>query len=184
VSSGLAIAHAICADESGARPHPHPWYAVRVKSRFEFATWAALGEKGYETFLPSYRSRRAWSDRIKELEMPLFPGYVFCRFDAPDLYRVLNSPGVVNVVSAGSKPLPVDEQEVASIQMICKSGRGAQPWPFLQLGRHVRIESGPLAGTEGIVLEVKSGWRIVVSLTLLQRSVSAEIESAWIRPTH
>jgi len=68
VSSGIAIAHAICADESGARPHPHPLYAVHVKSRFEFTTWAVLGERGYGTFLPSYRSRRAWSDRIKELE--------------------------------------------------------------------------------------------------------------------
>ena len=184
MSSGLAIAHAICADESGARPHPHPWYAVRVKSRFEFTTSAVLSERGYETFLPSYRSRRAWSDRIKELEMPLFPGYVFCRFDAPDLYRVLNSLGVVHVVSAGSKPLPVDEQEVASIQKVCKSGRGAQPWPFLQVGRRVRIEFGPLAGAEGIVVEMKSSCRIVVSLTLLQRSVSAEIERAWIRPAH
>jgi transcription antitermination factor NusG len=184
VSSGLAIAHAISAHEFGVGPHPYPWYAVRVKSRFEFATSAALGERGYETFLPCYRSRRDWSDRIKELEMPLFPGYVFCRFDAADLFRVLNSTGVVTVVSAGAKPLQVDEHEVASIQKICRSGRGAQPWPFLQAGRRVRIESGPLAGMEGIVLEVKSTWRIVVSLTLLQRSISAEIERAWITPTH
>jgi transcription antitermination factor NusG len=120
---------------------------------------------------------------MKEVEIPLFPGYIFCRFDAADPYRVLNSPGVVNVISVGAKPLPVDEQEVASIQKICRSGRGAQPWPFLQVGQRVRVESGPLAGTEGIVLEVKNVWRIVVSLTLLQRSVSVEIEREWIRPT-
>ena len=71
-----------------------------------------LGERGCETFLPSYRSRRAWSDRMKEVEIPLFPGYLFCRFDAADPYRVLNSPGVVNVISVGRRPLPVDEQEV------------------------------------------------------------------------
>jgi transcription antitermination factor NusG len=177
MNSGLALVRA-------ATQNVHPWYAVRVKSRFEFVTSAVLGKGGYETFLPSYRSRRAWSDRMKEVEIPLFPGYLFCRFSAADLYRVLNSPGVVNVVSVGLKPLPVDEQEVASIQKVCRSGRDAQPWPFLQVGRRVRVECGPLAGTEGIVLEVKGVCRIVVSLTLLQRSVSAEIEREWIQPVH
>ena len=84
----------------------------------------------------------------------------------------------------GRRPLPVDEQEVASSQKICRSGRDAQPWPFLQVGQRVRVECGPLAGTEGIVQEVKSVCRIVVSLTLLQRSVSAEIEREWIRPVN
>ena len=97
MSSGLAVVHAAAANV-------HPWYAVRVRSRFEFVTSAVLEEKGYETFLPSYRSRRAWSDRMKEVEIPLFPGYLFCRFDAADPYRVLNSPGVVNVISVGPSP--------------------------------------------------------------------------------
>ena len=184
MSSGLAVAHATSAHEFGSGPHAHPWYAVRIKSRFEFVTSAALDERGYETFLPSYRSRRAWSDRMKEVEIPLFPGYLFCRFDAADPYRVLNSPGVVNVISVGTRPLPVDEQEVASIQKVCRSGRDTQPWPFLQVGRRVRVECGPLAGAEGIVLEVKSVCRIVVSLRLLHRSVSAEIEREWIRPVN
>ena len=173
MSSGLAVVRAAASDV-------HPWYAVRVRSRFEFVTSAVLEERGYETFLPSYRS----TDRMKEVEIPLFPGYLFCRFDAADPYRVLNSPGVVNVVSVGPRPLPVDEQEVSSIQKVCRSGRDTQPWPFLQVGRRVRVECGPLAGAEGIVLEVKSVCRIVVSLTLLQRSVSTEIEREWIRPVH
>src|SRR5258708_17198166 len=177
MSSGLAVVRAAAADV-------HPWYAVRVRSRFEFVTSAVLREGGYETFLPSYRSRRAWSDRMKEVQIPLFPGYLFCRFDAADPYRVLNSPGVVNVVSVGPRPLPVDEQEVASIQKVCRSGRDAQPWPFLQVGRRVRAECGPLAGSEGILREVKGVCRMVVSLTLLQRSVSAEIEREWIRPVY
>ena len=176
MSPGFATAPA-------TRPHAYPWYAVRVKSRFEFVTSAALGERGYETFLPSYRSRRTWSDRMKEIDVPLFPGYIFCRFDTGNPYGVLNSPGVVHVVSIGAQPLPIDEQEVASIQKVCRSGRDAQPWPFLQVGRRVRVEYGPLAGTEGVVVEFKSRWRLVVSVTLLQRSVSAEIDRAWIRPT-
>ena len=97
MSSGLVLVGAAAANV-------HPWYAVRVRSRFEFVTSAVLAERGFETFLPSYRSRRAWSDRIKEVEIPLFPGYLFCRFDAADPYRVLDSPGAVNVISVGPRP--------------------------------------------------------------------------------
>jgi transcription antitermination factor NusG len=161
---------------------PHPWYALRVRSRFEFVTAGALREKGYQEFLPSYRRKRYWSDRVKEIDMPLFPGYVFCRFDAADPYRVLNSPGVVHIVSAGQKPVAVTEREVAHIQAICQSSLVVEPWPFLQTGRRVIIWRGPLAGVEGIVLEVKASCRIVVSLTMLQRSVSAEIDRHWITP--
>jgi transcription antitermination factor NusG len=159
-----------------------PWYAVRVKSRFEFVTSAALRDKGYELFLPSYRNRRTWSDRVKEVELPLFPGYLFCRFDASDLYRVLNSIGVVHVVSAGKKPLVVEDREVAAVQTVCRSGLPIEPWPFLQVGRRVLIERGPLAGTEGIILELTNEWRIVASICILQRSVAVEINREWARP--
>lgn len=184
MNSALVTARATGVPGVNSAPAIHPWYAVRVRSRFEFVTAAALREKGYEQFLPAYRSRRHWSDRIKEVEIPLFPGYIFCRFNAADPYRVLNSPGVVNIVGAGLKPLPVDEGEVTSIQRICGSGMESRPWPFLQVGRRVRLERGPLTGTEGIVVELKDVCRIVVSLTLLQRSVSAEIEREWIRPAN
>jgi transcriptional antiterminator NusG len=173
MSSGLAVVRAAAANV-------HPWYAVRVRSRFEFVTSAVLGERGYERFLPITADAPGRTDEGGR--DPVFPGYPFCRFDAADPYRVLNSPGVVNVISVGRRPLPVDEQEVASIQKICRSGRDAQPWPFLQVGQRVWVECGPLTGTEGIVQEVKSVCRIVVSLTLLQRSVSAEIKREWIRP--
>src|SRR5579884_2394274 len=149
----------------------HPWYAIRVKSRFEFVTSQALNEKGYPQFLPCYRSRRNWSDRTREIDLPLFPGYLFCRFDARDPYRVLSSPGVVHVVSAGKNALPLDEREVAAIRAVCRSGLRTQPWPFLQVGRRVVVERGPLAGTEGIVTEMKKEFRLVVSITMLQRSV-------------
>lgn len=160
----------------------YPWYAVRVRSRFEFVTSAALRDRGFAEFLPSYRSTRAWSDRAKEVEMPLFPGYVFCRLDAADPYRVLNSPGVVHVVSAGKTMLPIEEREVIAIQNVCRSGLRTQPWPFLQVGRRIMVERGPLKGTEGIVTELKNECRLVVSITMLQRSVAAEIDREWIRP--
>jgi transcriptional antiterminator NusG len=160
----------------------YPWYALRVRSRSEFTTATALREKGYSEFVPFYRSKRQWSDRVTEIRMPLFPGYVFCRFDASQPYFVLNSPGVVHVVAAGKRPLEVNEAEVSHVWSICHSGAGVNPWPFLEAGRRVLLERGPLAGIEGIVVDAKPSCRIVVSLSMLQRSVSAEIEREWIKP--
>jgi transcription antitermination factor NusG len=114
--------------------------------------------------------------------MPLFSGYLFARFDKRDPYRVLNSPGVVHVVCAGREPVPVDSREIQSIQAICRSGVPAEPWPFLETGRRVVVEHGPLTGAEGIVVRLKGGCRLVASLSILQRSVAAEIDREWIRP--
>jgi len=160
----------------------HPWYAIRVKPHFEFVASETLRAMGYDEFLPAFRSRRSWSDRVKELDMPLFPGYLFSRFDKRDPYRVLNSPGVVHVVSAGREPVPVDPGEIQSLQTICRSGVPAEPWPFLEAGRRVVVEHGPLTGAEGIVVRLKGSCRLVASLSILQRSVAAEIDREWIRP--
>jgi transcription antitermination factor NusG len=159
-----------------------PWHAIRVRSRFEYTTASILRDKGYEQFLPLYRSRRRWSDRVKEIDMPLFPGYIFCRFDTSSPIGVLTTPGVVHIVSAGKNPLPVDVHEITALQEICRSGLPLQPWPYLEAGRRVSIERGPLAGTEGVVIEMKGRYRLVVSISMLQRSVAAEIDRDWIRP--
>jgi transcription antitermination factor NusG len=159
-----------------------PWYAIRVRSRFEFTTSNILREKGFEYFLPFYRSRRRWSDRMKELDVPLFSGYVFCRFDASTLLRVLTTPGVIAIVGAGKTPVPVDEREISALRDICASGLPMEPWPYLEVGRRILIERGPLAGTEGVVVEMKGQWRLVASISILQRSVAAEIDREWIRP--
>lgn len=159
-----------------------PWYAVRVRSRFEFATSNILRDKGLEYFLPFYRSRRRWSDRVKELDVPLFSGYVFCQFDASSPLRVLTTPGVIDIVSAGRIPVPVDEDEISALRDICSSGLPLEPWPYLEVGRRILIERGPLAGTEGVVVEMKGQWRLVASISILHRSVAAEIDRDWIRP--
>lgn len=163
-------------------PHLQQWFALRVKPRHEKATAWALHNKGYEEFLPQYRSRRRWSDRIKELDIPLFPGYVFCRFDPEDRLPVLTTPGVVSVIGMGKTPTPVEASEIVALQVVVQSGLQAQPWPFLEVGQAVRIELGPLAGLEGILTDFKNRQRLAVSVTLLQRSVAVEIERAWISP--
>jgi len=142
-----------------------------------------LRGKGYEEFLPVYRSRHRWSDRVKELDLPLFPGYLFCRFDVHDrLLPILTSPGVISIVGAGRTPVPVSDEEVVTVQAVVRSGLPAQPWPCLTVGSRVVIERGPLEGLEGVTLSVDKKYRLIVSIPLLQRSVAVEIEREWVRP--
>jgi transcription antitermination factor NusG len=165
-------------------PSVSPWFALHVKPRHEKVAAWALHNQGYEEFLPIYRSRRRWSDRIKELDIPLLPGYIFCRFDPDNRLPILMSPGVVAVVGVGKTPAPVAESEVAALQRVVQSGLRAEAWPFLKVGQAVRIELGPLAGLEGILTELKNRHRLVVSVTLLQRSVAVEIDRVWVSPIH
>jgi transcription antitermination factor NusG len=160
----------------------HSWYALQVRSNFENLASATLRGKGYEEFLPLYRSRRRWSDRIKELDLPLFPGYLFCRFDADNRLPILTTPGVIAIVGAGKTPVAVSDEEIGAVQAIIRSGLPAQPWPCLTVGSRIFIERGPLAGVEGIALNVEKKYRLVVSVPLLQRSVAVEIAREWARP--
>ena len=161
----------------------HKWYAIRVRSKLEKVAASVLRGKGYEEFLPTYRSRRRWADRVKEVDAPLFPGYLFCRVDVDDrLLPILTTPGVMSIVSAGRTPVPVSEDEIAGIQALVRSGLPALPWPTMVMGARVLIEKGPLAGLEGVALRVDKKFRLVLSLSLLQRSVTVEIEQHWARP--
>lgn len=164
------------------RNETYPWYAIRVRSRFENVVAAMLEGKGYEGFLPVYTARRAWSDRIKELRLPLFPGYVFCRFDMDQRLRVLTIPGVVNIVGIGKCPVPIDEKEMKAVLVASRAGLPTGPWPFLKVGQQVSIESGPLSGLNGILLNFKGQHRLVLSVTLLQRAIAVEVDCAWVSP--
>jgi transcription antitermination factor NusG len=158
------------------------WYALRVQSKFQSVASEVLLGKGYESFLPLYKSVRQWSDRKKTLEMPLFPGYLFCRFNPTDrMLPIVTTPGVMGVVSAGRTPLPIDDEEIAGLQLMLRSGIEPEPWPYLNSGSKVLIERGPLAGLEAIVVQNLNRWRVVVSVELLQRSVAAEIDRGWVR---
>jgi transcription antitermination factor NusG len=141
-----------------------------------------LEHKGVEQFLPTYRSRRIWADRIKTLDLPLFPGYVFCRIPMNARNVVVTVDGVVGLVGAGRQPLPVSDDEIESIRTLTQAQLPAEPWPFLKIGQTVRITHGSLAGVEGILIRVKNTWRLVVSVTLLERSVAVEIDAAFVSP--
>jgi transcription antitermination factor NusG len=157
------------------------WYALTVGPRKEKLTAQALRTRGFEDFLPLYSLRSQWSDRIRKIERPLFQGYVFCRFDQIERQAVLKTPDVVSIVGFGRTPKPVDETEIAALQAVCASGLDAMPYPTLATGSKVRLNDGPLKGLEGVFVEDKKT-RLILSLTLLQRSVVVEIDRAWVAP--
>jgi transcription antitermination factor NusG len=143
----------------------------------------SLRGKGYEEWLPLYQAKRRWSDREKQISLPLFPGYLFCRLDVQDrLLPILTTPGVIGIVSAGKVPIPVSDDEIAVVQAIIRSGLSAQPWPSLTTGSKVLVERGPLVGIEGFVVSVRKTYRLVVSVQLLQRAVAVDIDREWVRP--
>ena len=160
----------------------HPWFALQVRTRHELGVAGFLEAKGYKQFVPLYKSRKRWSDRIKVTEAPLFPGYLFCRFDPQHRLPILKTPGVIQIVGYNRIPSPIDEVEISAIQTLIASGLQTQPWPFLAVGERVRIESGALRGVDGIVVKMKENHRLVVSITLLRRSVAVEIDSALVEP--
>jgi len=158
------------------------WFALRVKSRREKIVATVARNKGFEEFLPLYQCRRRWSDRFKSVALPLFPGYVFCRLNAEYRLPLLTIPGVVHFVGIGNIPVPIDDAEIASIQTAIHSKLWTEPWPFLEVGQRVRLAHGPLAGLEGLLVEVRKQHRLVVSVALLKRSVAVEIDRDWIEP--
>src|SRR5690348_3609999 len=161
------------------RTESFKWYALQVRTRWESSTALLLGGKGYQTLLPTYKTRSEKKRRLsggpKLANAPLFPGYVFCQFDVQNRLPILVTPGVIAAVSFGKLPIPVDEAEISALQTIVSSGLGAEPWPYLELGQRIRIEFDALKGLEGILINFKGNHRIVVSVSLLRRSVALEI---------
>src|SRR5947207_3701791 len=158
------------------------WFALRVKSGYEKLVATMANSMGFEDFLPVYQSRNRWSDRVKLVELPLLPGYVFCRLHVEHRLPLLTIPGVLHFVGIGKAPVPIADGEIAALQRTIQSGLAAEPWPFLEAGRRVCLEAGPLAGLEGILVENPNKDRVVVSVTLLNRSVAVGIERHWVRP--
>ena len=154
----------------------HPWYGIRTRSHHEKRVSDILYRKGYEQYLPLYRVRRKWTDRVKVSEEPLFPGYLFSRFEAHERAAIVSTLGVVEVVQFGSEPAPIDDEEIEAVRQVLKSGLPVQPCQFLQEGQRVRILCGALKDIEGILVKQKSEYRLVISVTTLYRSVSVEID--------
>jgi transcription antitermination factor NusG len=156
------------------------WYALRVRWRHEKAIASALHNKGYEVFLPLHRSARHWSDRLKYLELPLFPGYLFCRFQTLQQLSIMTPPGIIEIVRSGKTLVPLDDGEIATIQSITSPNFKTQPWPFLESGNRFRINHGPLSDLEGILVSANAVYFIVLSVKPIERSVAVEIDPSWM----
>jgi transcription antitermination factor NusG len=185
MASQLPRTNSVFADHSNSDPHATVdlhWFALRVRSKHEHVSAEHLRHRGYEEFSPTYKEETQWSDRKKFVERFLFPGYVFCRLNPNDRLPVLTTPGVVGLVGFGKGPSPVPDVEIERVRKMVNSGLITTPWPFLEVGQQVILDRGPLAGLEGILEEVEKGPRLVVSIPLLQRSVSTEVDRSWVRP--
>jgi len=158
------------------------WYAAYTSANHEKRVAEQLVQRSVAHFLPLYASIRKWKDRRVELNLPLFPGYVFVQMALRDRLQVLQIPGVANLVGFGGTPTALPEGEIEALRTSLGSGVRAEPHPFLTAGRRVRVKAGPLAGLQGILVRRKSKARFVLSVDLVMRSIAVEIDETDLAP--
>jgi transcription antitermination factor NusG len=156
------------------------WFAIQVRPRYEFVTARILRSKGYEEFVPTYHSLRQWSDRRKEIEVPLFTGYVFCKYDPRIQTPIVTTAGAIRIVGTSKGVSRIEGYEMQAIQTMVQSEMKAQPCPYLAVGDQLRIGRGPLSGLEGILKSQGNQCCLVLSVNLIQASISVEIDSSDI----
>lgn len=166
---GLAI--------QASAPENKRWFALNVAPRHEKKVSCQLEQKGYETFLPLHRQCHQYGRRTREFQVPLFPGYLFCRAATNDRLPVLTTPGVFQFLGAGKTPTPITDDEIGAIQIAARVGLHMEPHGYWEKGQRVRISRGPLTGLEGMVVDSNKPLRLVLSITLIQRSVLVEIDA-------
>jgi len=154
------------------------WYAASTYANHEKRVAEQLHGRAVEHFLPLYGSVRRWNDRRVQLQLPLFPGYVFVRLALRDRLRVLEIPSVARLVGFGGPPVALPDHEMETMRIGLASQLRAEPHPYLKVGRRVRVVSGPLAGLEGTIARKKKQLRFVISLDLIMRSVAVEMDAA------
>ena len=160
------------------------WFVLQVIPRHEGKVAKILELRGYAHFLPTYRTRRKWTDRVKVIEQPLFPGYVFCERHASLMEVVHRTPGIIRLVSFGGKPGVVAEEEISALKRIIDSDRDVCSFPFLSTGQKVEVIAGPLMGVSGIITQFKNRDRLVLSVELIMKSISVEIDRSEVAPVH
>lgn len=161
-----------------------PWYAAYTCPRHEKYVAQQLVNRRIGSFLPLYSSVRRWKDRRKRIDLPLFPGYVFVQMTERNRLDILRLPGVVQLVCFQGKPAAIAPAEIKALRRGTTGSVVVQPHPYLKEGRRVRIVSGPMTGTEGIFVRRKHQTRLVISISLIQRSVAMEIGEADVEPIY
>ena len=156
------------------------WYAAQLRPKSEYYVTQLLAGKGYEPFVPMYQRRRRWSDRVVKQLVPLIPNYVFFHVTPESLGMLVTTPRVIRIVGAPRCPWSIPEHEIEALRRIDALRLNAEPWPFFREGQIVQILDGPMSGVRGVLLRVKNEHRLIVSVTLLQRSVAVEIDAGSV----
>lgn len=164
-----------------ALPERH-WYALCVGPRYEKMAASHIAMRGLICFLPTYRSVRRWKDRRKEVDMVLFPGYVFVNLNLRDRLPVLQAPGVQHFVSFQGRPAPLPDSELKSLAIALSQGSQTEHHPYLRRGCRVRVVRGPMSNTEGILVRRKDRFRLVLSIDLIMQSVMLDVDEADVEP--
>jgi transcription antitermination factor NusG len=158
------------------------WYALHVRSNHEKAVSHYLKSLGVTEFFPFFEKPSKRGNGLSPVQLPLFPGYVFAHFDWRSGPRMYGIPGVVRVLGIGTDPTPVDANEIETIQKIVSSPLSRLPWPYLSAGQRVLLIDGPLRGLEGVFLQENKRARLIVSVSLLHRSLAVPVEREWVEP--
>lgn len=160
---------------------PQAWYAIQVKYQMEKIVASMLEGKGYEKFLPMYTVRKRWSDRIQSVELPLFPGYIFCRMGETARGMIKSTPGIIQIVAFGGRPYPISDLDIDAMRRISLLG-SPHPTSYCTIGQRVRIEHGPLSGITGILKQVRNGHILIVSVDMITKSVSISVDECAVCP--
>ena len=153
------------------------WFALQTMPRNEKKIDYLLRQKGYECLTPLYRQKRKWSDRTVEVDLPLFPMYVFCYLSPSILGKVIATQGVNRIVGFGGKPTEIAAEEIEALRLLGQSDLLREPWNYLPNGTSVLVETGPLAGVQGIICADENKRQLIISVTLLQRSVAVQLNA-------
>jgi transcription antitermination factor NusG len=167
-------------EDDVARPVGALWYAVHTRHQHEKLVARTLANKGFEVFLPLYTEVRQWRDRTKMVELPLFSCYVFLRGDLDRRLAIVTTPGVHGMVASGGKLAGIPEEEIQAVRSVIENRVNVEPHPFLKCGDLVRVKRGALRGLEGFLVRKKGQTRLIISVTLLERSVAAEVDASTV----
>lgn len=158
------------------------WWAVYTKHQHEAVVKRVLEAKGVDVFLPVYQEVRRWKDRMKSIELALFPGYLFVRDKAQFRLPVLSTPGVFLIVTQGSELAVLADEDIECIRRAAGSEACVRPWPYVEVGQQVHVVRGPLSGLEGILVRRKGECRLVLSVELLHQSASVQVSELDVEP--
>ena len=158
------------------------WFAVYTAPRHEKRVNTLISERNIETFLPVYRATKQWKKRTPvELDLPLFPSYLFVRIAPNSRGRVLSTPGVLSFVGNSRQVLPVPDADIDALRHGIEQHH-ATPHPYLVVGEKVQVKAGPFSGFTGTLIRPKSGVRVVLTIDAIMQGVAIEIDVADVEP--